>query len=48
MEKTAYTLYLERELRIERKRSEAYLQAANVLAVACFTLVCLLALYCNM
>lgn len=45
VEQAAYTQYLKRELRKERKRSEAYAQAVTILSVACITLVCLLALY---
>lgn len=41
----AYTQYLRRELCRERKRAEAYQQAAMILSVACMTLVCVLALY---
>lgn len=47
VEQTAYTQYLQRELRIARKRNEAYAQAVTILSVAVVTLVCLLALYCN-
>lgn len=45
MEDTAYTQYLRRELRKERKRAEVYQQAITILSVACITLVCVLALY---
>lgn len=47
VEQTSYTQYLKWELQMERKRSEVYAQAVMILSVACITLVCLLALYCN-
>lgn len=47
MEETAYTQYLRRELRKERKRADVYQQTIAILSVACATLVCVLALYCG-
>lgn len=41
----AYTQYLRRELRKERKRADVYEQVITILSVACMTLVCVLALY---
>lgn len=45
VEQTAYTQYLKRELRKERKRADVYQQVITILSVACITLVCMLALF---
>ena len=47
VEQTVYIQQLQRQLIRERKRTEAYAQTVTIFPVACGTLVCLLATYCN-